>query len=406
MTRSLTKVGSIHHLKGQSSYLWEQKWNSTQYLQKTYVECICSAQKSFLEYSWDTPWTRSESWTGDLLIADTEDLKMMPPSDIYVKGSNQVDIQTRGDEFVFLCKLGWNLARRKRRGPQARISKTTFRNRRSPRSKSRSWSSSRILVYYGWLQISESRCSKNVILLFRWTIFLDIWNLWCFRDEQKQALPYLEWRPSMIFGTWTAKSHCLNLGSVWHDFALLNKNPHQGHTRVGSRQTDEETGRNRNRKHEARRKSQTCQRAHSLKRHINGLQKNLQLDAARDQRGIYFIPEDDPDDAEVVNDASRKLQIRRASAMPCKVTTPADLNGSSWKRPCGSDWPKMETERLHSPCSIEDHEDIIIEAQKIQTTKRKEKLIGSTSRTEVMFPCRTTTWCTNRCPHRQQWRVQ
>ena len=34
------------------------------------------------------------SWTGDLLMADTEDLKTMPPSEIHVKAfkSKEVDI--------------------------------------------------------------------------------------------------------------------------------------------------------------------------------------------------------------------------------------------------------------------------------------------------------------------------
>ena len=55
------------------------------------------------------------------------------------------------------------------------------------------------------------------------------------------------------------------------------------------------------------------------------------LDAAREQRGFYFIPDDDPDDAEFVNNARRKVEIGRASAMPCKVATTADAIGSSWR---------------------------------------------------------------------------
>ena len=49
------------------------------------------------------------SWTDDLLIVDTEDLKTMPPSEIHVKkGSNQKrwDIQKRNSEFVFPRKTG------------------------------------------------------------------------------------------------------------------------------------------------------------------------------------------------------------------------------------------------------------------------------------------------------------
>ena len=46
---------------------------------------------------------------------------------------------------------------------------------------------------------------------------------------------------------------------------------------------------------------------------------------------------------EIVNDARRKLDIRRASAMLCRVTTPAGPNGSSRGRPYASDWSWMET---------------------------------------------------------------
>ena len=50
--------------------------------------------------------------------------------------------------------------------------------------------------------------------------------------------------------------------------------------------------------------------------------------------------------------------------MLCKVSTPASPNGSSWKRPCASDWSKVETTRLNSSCSKKDDENIIIELQR------------------------------------------
>ena len=50
--------------------------------------------------------------------------------------------------------------------------------------------------------------------------------------------------------------------------------------------------------------------------------------------------------------------MRRASAMPCKVTIPVNPNGSTWWRPYASDWSKVETKRLNSSCSKQDHEDI------------------------------------------------
>ena len=39
----------------------------------------------FWKCSWDTLWTRRGSWTGDLSIVDTDDVKTMPPSAILVK---------------------------------------------------------------------------------------------------------------------------------------------------------------------------------------------------------------------------------------------------------------------------------------------------------------------------------
>ena len=45
------------------------------------------------------------SWIGDLLIADTEGLKTIPPSEIHVKRftSEEVDIQKRENQFLFTC---------------------------------------------------------------------------------------------------------------------------------------------------------------------------------------------------------------------------------------------------------------------------------------------------------------
>ena len=59
--------------------------------------------------------------------------------------------------------------------------------------------------------------------------------------------------------------------------------------------------------------------------------------------------------------------------MPCKITTPPDPNGSSWRQLHASDWSKMETKRLNSSCSRKDHEDIIIESQRIRRTKGTEQ---------------------------------
>ena len=67
--------------------------------------------------------------------------------------------------------------------------------------------------------------------------------------------------------------------------------------------------------------------------------------SARDQRGIYCIPDSDLGHEVIIDNAKRKHEIRRASAMPCKVATPANPNGSSWRRPCASEWSKKETKK-------------------------------------------------------------
>ena len=74
-----------------------------------------------------------------------------------------------------------------------------------------------------------------------------------------------------------------------------------------------------------------------------------------------------------MNNARRKLEIRRTSAMPFKVSTPVNPTGSSLVRPCASDWFKIETKNLNSSCSKHDHGDIIIESGRFRTTKSKKK---------------------------------
>ena len=51
-----------------------------------------------------------------------------------------------------------------------------------------------------------------------------------------------------------------------------------------------------------------------------------------------------------------RMLIRSASAMLCNVTTPANPGGSSRRRPCASDWSKIETNRFNSSSYTEDHE--------------------------------------------------
>ena len=98
-----------------------------------------------------------------------------------------------------------------------------------------------------------------------------------------------------------------------------------------------------------------------------------------------------------MNNARRTLEIRRVSALLCKVTTPVNPNGSSRRRPSASGRSEIETNRLNSSCSKQDHEIIIVESQRLRSAKSK-RLTRTTSRTDVKFPCRTTTWCTKPIP--------
>ena len=87
-------------------------------------------------------------------------------------------------------------------------------------------------------------------------------------------------------------------------FALLNKKS-AGRIYVGSRQTDEEIRHYKTRRYLTRR----------MVKHVEKLSATSHV--AGEQRGIYSIPDGDPDHEEIMDNARRKLQIRRASAMPC-----------------------------------------------------------------------------------------
>ena len=71
-------------------------------LQKTMVECISLAHKSFVEMFLRYALNADGSWSGDLLIADTEDLKTMPPSEVHVERftPKEVDIHRRDNNFT------------------------------------------------------------------------------------------------------------------------------------------------------------------------------------------------------------------------------------------------------------------------------------------------------------------
>ena len=80
---------------------------------------------------------------------------------------------------------------------------------------------------------------------------------------------------------------CVNLG--WVSFELLDRiSPEDVY---GIKVTDEETGHNKTKEHLARRMGKYVKK--SKRGAIN--EENKKLDAVGEQRGIQFIPDDDPD---------------------------------------------------------------------------------------------------------------
>ena len=91
-----------------------------------------------------------------------------------------------------------------------------------------------------------------------------------------------------MIGTWMAIDPCVNLGQNSRSSTEFQK------TYMVSKQTDEETGHNKTMELLARRMGKYVKK--SQRGAINKWAEEKQkLDAAREQRGIQFIPDDDPD---------------------------------------------------------------------------------------------------------------
>ena len=138
----------------------------------------------------------------------------------------------------------------------------------------------------------------------------------------------------------------------------------------------------------------------SLREALKQCAEQLILEAAREHRGIAFIPDDDPGYEEVVHNA------RRASVMSFKVTTPVDPKASTGRRPCAGEWSRMETKRLNSLHVQGDiREDMIIESQKMRTSKGTEKRLTRTTSAGRGYVCmshkKTHDTQTDRFPYRK-----
>ena len=211
---------------------------------------------------------RGGSWTVDLFIVDTEDLKTMPPSEINVKRfkSKEVDIQ-KGDAVSLYSHAGraksckkdcrYPLVCTKRGAPSGENLNTLLQKRRISRDPDPDVEARQDFCSIMEGSIYRNRVAPKTKLCVPKDDFRIPLN---YADIQKQnrALMYFKRRPSVIIGTWMETK---SLSEPWISvtrFALLKKNPQEG-LFVGSRQTDEETGHNKTRKHLAGMNGHTCQ---------------------------------------------------------------------------------------------------------------------------------------------------
>ena len=137
------------------------------------TSCISSALKSSLACLWVSPFNAVRSWTGEVLVVDTEDLKAIPPSEIHVKiqitrSGHSQDTQSL---LVFPCRTVevlqegqplYTAVSKAGRDFRQELDKNSAEEKRgSPRCRSRCRSSTRFLEHHVRLHLSESRCSEN-----------------------------------------------------------------------------------------------------------------------------------------------------------------------------------------------------------------------------------------------------
>ena len=103
------------------------------------------------------------------------------------------------------------------------------------------------------------------------------------------------------------------------------------------------------------------------------VERKPKLEAARDQRRIYSILDNDLGHEVIIDNAKRKLEIRRASAMPGKVAKPANPNGGGLVQVSG---PRCKSKKPNSSRSRQDHENLIVDSQMIRITESTPKTHG------------------------------
>ena len=87
---------------------------------------------------------------------------------------------------------------------------------------------------------------------------------------------------------------------------------------------------------------------------------------------MYLFPDDDPD-YERNHEQCQKKVGDKEEPQRCLAKSPHQPTRTvqAGSRPCASEWSEIETKRLNSSCSKQDRENIIVETQRIRTTKSK-----------------------------------
>ena len=177
--------------------------------------------------------------------------------------------------------------------------------------------------------------------MFRRTTFRCLWITLMSRDKQKHALMYYKRQPPTIIGMVMETCHCLNPGSVWHDFRCSTNITQKD--MCWSKADGQMNRFLQDLEIFGRKNGQTWQKLSAQSHKWSGGRKTGIGRSERAKRHSLYL-DDDPDYEKIMNNARRKITIRRGSAMPCIVPKPA--NG----RPCALDGSTIDEKRLNSSC--------------------------------------------------------
>ena len=107
------------------------------------------------------------------------------------------------------------------------------------------------------------------------------------------------------------------------------------------------------------------------------MQNKLALEAARAQRGNYYIPSYDQEFDDIMKNAERMLERRSEPAMPCKAAPVNNLSGQGTPefertgRLVANEWERIQKKTFFTPCAIYDYRQCALESQRIRTEATK-----------------------------------